>query len=169
MKIDLDKKPHRFIYKREKPTSLKVLGIIAALFGFGGLAYTPVFGVVMLVAASGLLLYQRGIELDLGAGRYRLITAIGGQGFGNWEPLPALKCVSVFKTKFTSRTYGRSNASVTSSDEVVQVNLVTADDKRLLVFESNNTAEACTFAQAIAAKLNQKIWDATEREGKWLA
>jgi hypothetical protein len=159
---------YRFIYKRDKPTSLKVMGIVAALFSLVGLSYTPVFSVVMALAAAGLFLYQSGIEIDFNLGQYRLITAFGSLGFGNWEAIPALKCVSVFKTKFSSRTYGRSNASVTTSEQVIQVNLVTERNKRVLLFESEDMHQAFGFAQKVGAKLNQKVWDATEKEGKWL-
>jgi len=168
MNTDLEKGPYRFIYKREKPTSMKLMGILAAMFSIGGLAYTPVFGVAMALAAGGLLLYQSGIEVDFSERKYRLITAFGSQGFGNWEPLPALKCVSVFKTKFSSQTYGRSNASVTTTQHVIQVNLVTAQNKRLLLFESEDKNEAFDFAKEVATSLGERIWDATGREGQWL-
>lgn len=168
MNTDLDKDNYRFIYKREKPTSLKVMGVLAALFSLGGLAYTPVFGLAMALAAGGLLLYQSGIEVDFKERKYRLITAFGNQGFGEWEALPALKCVSVFRTKFSSQTYGRSNASVTTTEQVIQVNLVTAQDKRMLLFESEDKNDAFDFARNVAAKLNEKLWDATEKEGQWV-
>lgn len=168
MKTELEKNPYRFIYKREKPTSMKLMGVLAALFSLGGLAYTPVFGVAMALAAGGLLLYQSGIEVDFNEKKYRLITAFGSQGFGNWEPIPALKCVSVFKTKFSSQTYGRSSASITTTQHVIQVNLVTAQNKRFLLFESNDKNEAFDFANEVAAKLDRRVWDATDREGKWL-
>ena len=168
MSTNLDKDNYRFIYKREKPTSIKVMGILAALFSLGGLAYTPVFSAAMALAAAGLFLYQSGIEINFSQRKYRLITAFGSQGFGNWEALPELKCVSVFKTKFSSKTYGRSNASITTTQHLVQVNLVTAENKRLLCFESESKEESFGFAKKLAARLDEKIWDATEQEGKWL-
>ena len=121
---------------------MKIAGILAAIFSIGGLASTPVFGIVMLLAAGGLISYQSGIEVDIVSKRYRYITSFGAVGFGEWLALPELKCVSVFKTKLISRTYGRSNASFTSKQEVVQVNLVSARNERFKLLEVENLDEA---------------------------
>lgn len=159
---------HRFLYKRDKPMPMKIMGVLAALFSVGGFAYSPFFGVVMALGAGGLLAYQSGIEVNFKERSYRLITAIGPKGFGSWEPLPSIKCVSVFKTELVSSTYGRSNASITTKQTVIQVNLATEQNKRIRLFETEDRAEAFVVAKEVAQQLELNIWDATEREGKWL-
>ncbi|MCB0755659.1 MAG: hypothetical protein H6603_03370 [Flavobacteriales bacterium] len=166
----MDKGIYRFLYKRDKPMSMKIMGIIAALFSLGGLACTPLLGIALALGAAGLLIYQNGIEVNFKDRSYRLITAFGPQGFGEWEPLPPLKCVSVFKTQLVSSTYGRSNASITTRQEVIQVNLATEQNKRIRLLETENVEEAFAFAKEAAQKLNVQLWDAaTSKEGKWLA
>lgn len=159
---------YRFLYKRDKPMPMKIMGILAAIFSIGGLAYSPLFGVMMALGAGGLLAYQSGIEVNFTKRTYRMISALGPQGFGRWEPLPEIKCVSVFKTKLVSSTYGRSNASITTTQTVIQVNLATEQNKRIRVFETEKVGEALVFAKDLAQKLDLNIWDATEREGKWM-
>ncbi len=165
--MELKKGVYQYLYKRDKPMSMKIMGIIVALFSFGCLAYNPIFGVVLVLAAGGLLSYQSGIEVNFDERKYRLITALGTQGFGEWQQLPELKCVSVFKTKLTSKTYGRSNASVTTTESVIQVNLATDQNKRIRLLETEDAEEAFAFAKEVSAKLNLRIWDASEKEGSW--
>ncbi|MGB1317614.1 MAG: hypothetical protein ACPG5W_05385, partial [Flavobacteriales bacterium] len=134
----------------------------------GGVASSPFFGVIMALGAGGLIAYQSGIEVNFKERTYRLITAIGPQGFGSWESLPAIKCVSVFKTTLVSSTYGRSNASITTKQSVIQVNLATEQNKRIRLFETEEIEEAFAFAKVVGQKLDLKTWDATEKEGKWI-
>ncbi len=122
----------------------------------------------MALGAGGLLAYQNGVEVNFKERTYRMITAFGPQGFGAWEPLPTIKCVSIFKANLVSSTYGRSNASITTKQTVIQVNLATEKNKRIRLFETEKIEEAFIFAKAIGQKLELNIWDATKREGKWL-
>jgi hypothetical protein len=66
--------------------SIKVLGILMALFSLGMLATSPVFGIVMALGAGGLLAYQSGIEVNFRQRSYRTITAFGPQAFGIVAP-----------------------------------------------------------------------------------
>ncbi len=159
---------YQFLYKRDKPRPIKILGIIVAIFSVGGLVYSLVLGVIMALGAVGLIAYQSGIEVNFEERTYRLINAFGHQGFGSWESLPPLKCVSLFKTQLVSTTYARSSASVTTRDQVIQVNLATEQNARILLFETNNIEEAIVIAKEASHKLNLKIWDATTSDGKWM-
>jgi len=159
---------YRYIYTRDKPMSIKIMGVVVALFSVMGLAYSPVFGIFMALGSIGILSYQPGVEVDFANRRYRLITALGPQSFGTWLPLPPLKCISVFKTQLVSSAFGRSGASVTSRQSVIQVNLATANNERIRLLETEDKEAAFAFAQQLAPKLDLQIWDATEREGKWL-
>jgi hypothetical protein len=147
---------------------MKIMGVLAAVLSIGGLAYSPVFGIVMALGAGGLLAYHSGIEVNFTARTYRFITAMGTTGFGTWQPLPELRSVSLFRTTLVSSTYGRSNASITTKQQVIQVNLATAQNQRIRLFETEHMAEALAFAKHVEQQLDLPIWDATEREGKWL-
>ena len=158
----------RVIHPNDKPMPMKVLGIIMALFSLGLLATSPVFGIVMALGAGGLLAYQSGIEVNFRQRTYRTITAFGPLAFGTWQPLPALTSVSVFRTQVVSRTYGRSNASITSREEVIQVNLATGRNERIRLLETEHMEEAFTFAKEVAQQLDLRLWDATSKEGQWV-
>lgn len=164
----MNKNIYRFLYKRDKPMSMKIMGIIAALFSLGGLAYTPALSIALALGDGGLIMYHNGIEVNFNDRKYRMITAFGPQGFGEWEPLPPVKCVSIFKTQLVSSTYGRSNASITTRQNVIQVNLATEQNKRIRLFETENMDEAFAFGQEVAQKLELKLWDATTKEGRWV-
>jgi|GEM_PF-1301147 len=155
-------------FERDKPVALKVGGVLAAIFGVGGLVTSPVFGVIMVVVGFGLLAYQTGIEVDFAQRRYRMVTIFGPQRFGDWLPLPEMTCVSVFRTTIVSSTYGRSSASVTQRDQVTQVNLATVDNRRIRLLEVEDSTEAFAFAQLVATKTGLRIWDATGKEGRWM-
>ncbi len=159
---------YRFLYRRDKPMPMKIMGVLAAVLSIGGLAYSPVFGIVMALGAGGLLAYHSGIEVNFSARTYRRITTFGRQAFGTWEPLPALTSVSVFRTHVVSRTYGRSNASFTSRDEVIQVNLATERNERIRLLETEHIEEAFAFAKEVAQQLDLRLWDATSKEGQWV-
>lgn len=159
---------YQYLYKRDKSPAVKLLGYLAAIVGIGSMVLSPVFGVVVLLGAGGIIAYHSGIEIRVSSREYRLMHALGTKGFGDWQPLPGLKCVSLFKTRLTSRTYGRSNASFTSTDTVYQVNLATEQNKRILLYESQTLNQSLDFANQCAAHLQLPVWDATEREGRWL-
>ena len=42
---------YRYIYTRDKPMSIKIIGVVAALFSVMGLAYSPFFGIIMGLGA----------------------------------------------------------------------------------------------------------------------
>lgn len=138
-----------------------------ALFSIGGLAYTPVFGVIMALGAGGLLMWQSGIEVNLEDGKYRLINSFGPVGVGDWDNLPPLKCVSVFKTNLVSNTYSRTGMAVTNRESVIQVNLATESNQRIRLYDSDEIDDAFEFAIDLSKQLDLKIWDATTRDQKW--
>ena len=75
---------YQFLYKRDKPMPMKIMGVIVALFSIGGIASFPFFGIIMALGAGGLIAYQSGIEVNFKDKTYRMITAMGTQGFGSW-------------------------------------------------------------------------------------
>ena len=143
-------------------------GVIVALFSIGGLATTPLLGVVMALGAIGLLGWQSGIEVNFEEGKYRLINSFGPVGIGDWDSLPPIKCVAVFKTNLVSNTYSRTGLAVQSRDSVIQVNLATQNNQRIRLYDTDEVEDAFEFAQDVANRLDLKIWDATTKDQKWL-
>ena len=157
-----------YLYKRDKPLPIKMLGLIMLFAGFLILLESPVAGLVLLLIALLFLLYQSGVEINFREKTYRYITSFGIFDFGKWNELPTLKLISVFKLNISSSFFSRSGRSTTKSDTVVQVNLVYQDNKRIRLFETDKPKEAFSFASQVAPLLNLRVWDATEKEGKWV-
>jgi hypothetical protein len=120
------------------------------------------------MVAGLFLLYQTGIEINFQQKTYRYITSFGIYDFGNWVDLPELKLISVFKLNISSSFFSRSGRSTTKNDIVIQVNLVSHDNKRIKLLESKNVNEAFAYANELIPLLNLKVWDATDKEGKWV-
>ncbi|MDB4655875.1 hypothetical protein OAE48_03410 [Flavobacteriales bacterium] len=55
---------YQFLYRRDKPMPMKIMGVIVALFSIGGIASSPFFGIIMALGAGGLIAYQSGIEVN---------------------------------------------------------------------------------------------------------
>jgi hypothetical protein len=167
MKFETNNYIYRFLYKRDKPKALMLAGVIVALFSIGGLVYMPLFGVVMAIGSVGLLTWESGIELNIEDRKYRLINSFGPVGFGDWDDIPPLKCVSVFKTNLVSNTYSRTGMAVTNREAIIQVSLATESNQRIRLCDTEEAAEAFEFATELAKEFNLKVWDATSRDQKW--
>lgn len=147
---------------------LKALGFIVALIALLKIADTPIFSMIMVMASTGIFAYQTGIEFNFAKKIYREINAFGPQSFGEWKDLPPIEYISVFKVNLVSAVYGRSGASVSTKRGVYQVNLITNQNRRLRILETENIEEAFQFAKEYATYLDLKIWDASTKDAKWL-
>lgn len=126
------------------------------------------FGSIVLGLGSIIFLgYRQGIEIDFKQRKYRDVYYFGNIGFGNWKFLPEIKYVSVFRTIITSGVTGRSGASITTKERVILVNLIHGKNQIINVFKTEDVDEAFKKAEIISTHLNVKIYDATERKGKW--
>ncbi|TAL60393.1 MAG: hypothetical protein EPN85_07300 [Bacteroidetes bacterium] len=159
---------YKYIYKRDKPFMVKLLAAMVAGVALLKIQNTPIFGLIMGLGSVGLFGYQSGIEVDFKNKKYRLITTFGPQVFGNWQPLPPLKYISVFKANLVSTVTGFTGTTVTQKKEVTQVNLITDKNKLLRLLETKDMNEAFEFAKQTAPKLDLKIWNATVRPAEWL-
>ncbi|MAP55712.1 hypothetical protein [Altibacter sp.] len=139
-----------------------VLSIAAVYLFFEG----TLFGIVLLGAALRLS-YIEGVELDLEKMRYRKLHSILVFDFGTWRPLPAIDYISVFKTRKTSRARVIT-AEAHLGFDVFKVNLFYASNKHIEAYVSEEPGAAFAMAKDVAAILEVKIWDATQKEQSWL-
>lgn len=160
---------YKFIYKSEKPPMVNVGGYIGVVFGLIVLLENPIFGLAIVLAAVAAILYQSGIEVDFENKKYRLGTYFGPLDFGSWENIPPLKYVSVFKANMvTVATRYATGGSVNPSKEVIQVNLITEQNRRINIFQTKDVKQAFDLASKYASQLGLDVWDATTKEGKWM-
>ncbi len=166
MKKELD--TYRYLYKRDKPIIVNVLGTIVAVIAILKIFGEPLIGLLFGIGAGGIFVYESGIEIDFKNNKYRLINSFGLLSFGEWITLPPIEYVSVFSVNLVSAAYGRSGAKVTQKQNVIQVNLITPQNKRLRILETKEHEQAFKFAKEIADSLDLNIYDATNKEGKWI-
>lgn len=166
MKKELD--TYRYLYKRDKPIIVNVLGTIVAVIAILKIFGEPLIGLLFGIGAGGIFVYESGIEIDFKNNKYRLINSFGLLSFGEWITLPPIEYVSVFSVNLVSAAYGRSGAKVTQKQNVIQVNLITPQNKRLRILETKEIEQAFKFAKEIADSLDLNIYDATNKEGKWI-
>lgn len=159
---------HRFLYKREKPFMTKVMSLLIITVTILWFRNVLIVAIPLVIVAIALFIYEEGIEVDFKVHTYRLITAIGPLAVGKWQAFPSLKSISVFKANIVSSVTSRGGTTLTERDSVIQVNLITQQNKRIKLLETKDAAEAFAFAQKVAPEFNLAVWDATEREGKWL-
>ena len=93
--------------------------------------------------------YQIGVEINFVDRKFRNVSIYGPQRFGTWKALPELKYVSLFKTNLIHSVTGRSGTSVSQKAFVIQVNLITEQKKRIMLYEGKDLAEAVVLAKKI--------------------
>jgi hypothetical protein len=111
---------NNIIYKRPIPTAKLIYGI--GLFLIGIISASENIFSLLLCMLSTYFFHSNGIEIDLSKKKYRNIISWFSLTFGQWNNLPQIECVSVFKTTQTTRGWF-STASTTISDMVIKFNL----------------------------------------------
>ena len=157
-----------YLYKRDKPFIIKIVGFLVAIYALFVLVESPIFGILMVLASIGMFSFQKGIEVNFKNNTYRLITSFGPINIGEWIKFPDLQYISVFRATIKSSIEGRSGQSLSRSHKVIQVNLITNHNRRIRLLEVEDLEYAISFAKELSIKMNLDIWNATEREGKWL-
>ena len=158
---------YKYYYKRSKTPMVWFISFLLVAYTILRFRYTPIWSIVSGLAGSGLLISRDGIELDFQNRKYRTITSFGPQDFGTWKDLKDIKYVSVFKATLVSEVESFSARMIRSEEKVIQVNLIVGKNQRIRLLETKDPDGVFGFAKDIAAKLNLRIWDATERKGKW--
>lgn len=125
-------------------------------------------GIILFLISTGFLIYQTGVEIDFVNNKYRFIHAFGPQYFGNWMDIPDLDYISVFGANIVSQVTSRSNITLTSSANEIQVNLIAENNQHIKLFQSVNLDDAFIFAKEVATRFKLNIYDATTNEPNWL-
>ena len=131
------------------------------------MASSLILSPIVLIAGIGVFSYQTGLEFNFQANAYRSLTSFGPQKFGNWEKLPEIEYISVFKTTITHSVTSMTGNPTYQSSKVVQVNLIYNGRQKLLIYQGKNLEKAFGIAKSISNELNIDIWDATKRDQDW--
>ncbi|WP_299113870.1 hypothetical protein [uncultured Winogradskyella sp.] len=156
---------NKFTFKRQLPIWKTVLGLLVLIIGLISL-FSSFRGFVVIGLGIYMLLVE-GSEFDFINRKYRKTKSILGFTIGNWQSLPEIEYVSVFKTNETT-TLRQTSAEANVTNEVIKLNLFYNSNKRIEAYRTYDTEDAFNKAREIASLLNVDILDATERESKWI-
>lgn len=159
---------YRFIYKRQSPFLVYLVGGSVLFWAVTQILSSPLAGLFLGLCSTGILSYKRGIEIDFENRRYKYFTAFGPQEFGDWENIGSLKYVSVFAANYVNTVQGVGAASASVNNKLFEVNLITENNLRINICTLKDIEVAFEQAHIMASKLSLKIYDATTREPKWL-
>lgn len=159
---------YTFLYRNHKPFIIKAVGVLLLLFAFLLFLNTPLASVVMTVCSSAIFMYKKGVEIDFANRQFRYFTLLGPMQTGKWQPLGSIEYVSVFKATYSSLVTGRSNITLTREQLLYEVNLVRSNRQRLNACITSDKEEAFAKAHVLAKALAVNIYDASERETRWV-
>ncbi len=158
----------RFVSKTKKSIFYQIAFTLVLLYA---IFWMQVFFFGRIALGMGALLligYTDGFDIDFKGKKYRKTKYLGPMAFGKWIDLPEVKYISVFRVIITSGVRGLSNTRVSSQEKVIVINLIYDKNKRLRVYKTEDKNDAFEKAGLISKGLGLRIYDATEREGKWL-
>lgn len=157
------------IYMYKKPETIKVLLLVLFLSGmYFTYFFTSFLGISLSVLAVFYYTTSNGIILDLEKKRYQKARVFRNWTRGNWQDLPDISYVSVFKATMVSTTHSVSYRCVELKKKVVLINLIHDKNQRLNVFQTLDEKEGLQKAIFIAQKLDLPIYNATSRVGSWI-
>lgn len=127
------------------------------LFGF----FTAISGPVLVVTGN----YK--VEINCSDRKYRNGFNLFGISFSAWKDLPPLEYISV---NVVLALVPKRNPvdNYYNQESELQVKIVDASKKTLLVWEGADRREALAASKFLAKHLNLKIFDATRRPFAWL-
>jgi len=157
-----------FVFKFKKSFAYKLSATLMFIFCISMIQPYLLGGIIMSLISLFFAVQAEGIELDLIQLKYRYVRIIGNLSFGNWKNLPQIKYISVFRTILASSIMGRSGATITNREKTILINLVYGKNQRLLVYKTENINDAFAKAKYFSEKLNVRIFDATNKKGKWM-
>lgn len=168
MKEETHPSNYRFVYKRQSPFFVYLVGGLVLFWAVTLILSSPLAGLFLGLCSTGILSYKRGIEIDFQNKRYKYFTAFGPQEFGGWEDLGPLKYVSVFGANYANTVRGVGAASASVSNKLYEVNLITETNQRINICLLKDVDAAFEQADIMSKEFSLKIYDATTREPKWL-
>lgn len=155
----------KFVFKRKLPVFKIILGSAALAAGLFALVSLNFRGFIIIGMGVFLLLVE-GSEFDFETNKYRQIKSILGFSIGTWKPIPKIDYISVFKTN-EKTTLRQTSAEANVVKEVIKLNLFYNKNKKIEAYNTYNKEDGFEKAEQIAALLNTRILDATEKPSKW--
>lgn len=161
--------PGHIVYRMEKEGKIKVLLIIFLL----ACLYSQLwhFSLVMwliFIPVSYFLFTKRISILDTENQRMKRGRVFRNYANGEWESLPEVLCVQVFRCTMVSNTHSITYRSIRHSQSVLAVNLIYDKNKKIKVYQTTDCDESMALGRRIALDLGVPLLDATTRHHVWV-
>jgi hypothetical protein len=122
---------------------------------------------ILTLLAVVIFIAKKGITISPSLQQYRYFFGLLKFKFGNWQTLPEFESISIFRAR-KSQTNTIATQSSTAYFSEIEVNLIYNTSRKLTVYITNNYDVAIEKARFFEGLFKLSIYDATEREGKWL-
>lgn len=149
------------------PPQFKIVAIFLLIAGLVLCVELNFIGLILLVLSTIALIAKKQLTISFSLSKQKNGMTFFGRQFGQWEPLPSFESISIFSAK-KSQDMAVDSQFATVTFTEIEVNLVYNKNRRLTVFTTKDFNKALNIAQLFADKLALRIYDATQREGKWL-
>lgn len=150
------------------PAQFRIVGVALTIAGICLLLRMNLIGPLLLIIGLAVVLAKKTLTISFSLLRYRYAFTILNYRLGNWEPLPAFESISIFSARKTQEMAAGSQMGAASYSEL-EVNLVYNKNRRLTVYTTKDFNKALHIAEEFAEKFKLRIYDATQREGKWIS
>ena len=112
-------------------------------------------GAPLLMIGLILVLARSGVQLDQNEKQYREYFDVLGWKNGGWKPLELYRYVSVLSTRVSQTSYSSSHQSITVTDSIYKVCLLSANHReKLAVQYIKDYDEAMEQANTLAQELH---------------
>ncbi len=145
----------------------KIVGIAFIIMGISYIFRLNLLGIILLLLGLIIMFAKKNLTISFTLSKYRNAFSLLNFRLGKWETLPDFESISVFTAK-KSQNMAAGSQSQTAFYSEIEVNLVYNRSRRLTVFTTKNYDKAFEIARLFADKFKLSIYDATQREGKWI-
>lgn len=122
---------------------------------------------ILTLIAVVIFIAKKGITISPSLQQYRYFFGLLKFRFGKWQTLPEFESISIFRAR-KSQTSTIASQSSTAYFSEIEVNLIYNTSRKLTVYITDKYDAALEKARYFESLFKLPIFDATEREGKWL-
>lgn len=122
---------------------------------------------ILTLIAVVIFIAKKGITISPSLQQYRYFFGLLKFKLGKWQTLPEFESISIFRAR-KSQTSTIATQSSTAYFSEIEVNLIYNTSRKLTVFISDKYDAALEKARYFESLFKLPIYDATEREGKWI-
>jgi|GEM_PF-2303040 len=126
-----------------------------------------VTGFVFFVGGMALVFVSEGIEINFSDSLFRNYSSIFGFFWGRWNPLPNIEYVTIYSENLGVTNFV-SSLQYTYHDQKLKIALVHGDHQQISVGRFKSKEKALEVGKLLAAKLETKLLDYTQKEPVWL-